>query len=100
MVAPRSGRLFFGLFFGLLFGPFKGPLAPDSPTLSLAHATPDPKLLTILQGVLETVVAYYAAPTDLLGLAGTSPPLGKKRSGSTPRQLANSCQDMSRSGLE
>ena len=71
------------------------PLTADTTALTLAHATPDAELLAVLQGVLEAVLSHDTAPADLLGLPGGSPRSGKKRSGSTPRQLAKSCQDFS-----
>src|SRR5207248_5059329 len=48
----------------------KGPLATDAAPLTLAHAAPDPELLSVGQGVLEALLAHDAAPADLLGLTG------------------------------
>ena len=67
-----------------------GPAEP--PALPLAHAAPDPELLPVGQGVLEAVLTDDAATADFLGLRVEAPRSGKKRSGSTPMQLACACQ--------
>src|SRR5580704_5965707 len=39
-------------------------------SFAFAHATPDAELLTVVEGVLQAVLASDAAPADLFGLAG------------------------------
>ena len=70
-----SGRVCFGR------RPGQGPLTPDAPAFTLAHAAPDTELLTVLEGVLETVLADHAAATDLLGFPGAGTPLGEEQVG-------------------
>src|SRR5581483_8400713 len=48
----------------------EGPLAADPAALALAHAAPDAELLTVLERVLEALLAHDAAAADLLGLPG------------------------------
>jgi hypothetical protein len=38
--------------------------------LALAHTAPDPELLAVIQGVLETVLTSDATSADFLGFTG------------------------------
>lgn len=59
----------------------QGTLTSNTTSFTLAHATPNTKLLAVGQGVLKTVAAYDATPAHLLGLTGRCPSLGKEQIG-------------------
>ena len=63
----------------------------EAAALSFGKAAPDPELLAVFEGVLQAVFPDDATAADLLCFAVDPPLSGKKRSGSTPKQLAERC---------
>ncbi len=59
----------------------KGTLTTDTATLSLAHSTPNPKLLTILKCVLQTVITHHTTSADLFCFFGGCAPLREEQVG-------------------
>ena len=67
---------------GSFAGPaLQGAAAADAAALAFAHATPDPELLTVGEGVLEAVLPNDAATADLLRLARRCAPLREEQVG-------------------
>ena len=53
-----------------------GACASQPTTLSFAHAAPYTELLTVVEGVLETVLTRHTTAADLFGFSGRRAALG------------------------
>ena len=72
--------------------PRQRPLAPQAPTLALGQSTPDPELLAVTSAYSRQSIRTSQLPQTHFASLVEAPRSGKNRSGSTPRQLARSCQ--------
>jgi len=77
LVGAYPGVLSAGLF--VRGTPGQGPLAAQASAFSLAHRPPDPKLLAVIQGVFEAVLADHTPATDFLRLLGRRTTLGEEQ---------------------